>query len=89
MVPALAVADALLDRGALVSFVGTADRAEAELVPAAGYEIDHLRVRGVDRANPLRAAGALALAARAVPAARSALLRRRADVVLAGGGYVA
>ena len=87
--PALAVADALRAKGALVSFLGTADRAEAELVPAAGYEIDHLRVRGVDRSNPLRAAGALALAARAVPAARAVLVRRRANVVLAGGGYVA
>ncbi len=89
MVPALAVADALRDSGAEVSFLGTAERAEAELVPAAGYEIDILRVRGLDRGNPLRAAAALGLAARAVPAARSALRRRGAQVVLGGGGYVA
>ncbi|MDQ2676494.1 MAG: glycosyltransferase [Actinomycetota bacterium] len=87
--PALAVADALRAEGALVSFAGTADRAEATLVPAAGYEIDHLRVRGVDRSNPLRAAGALTLAARAVPAARAILRARDADAVLGGGGYVA
>ncbi len=89
MVPALAVADALRAEGAEPVFLGTADRAEAELVPAAGYEIDFLRVRGVDRRNPLRAAGALALAARAVPAARAALRRRGVDAVLGGGGYVA
>jgi len=88
-VPALAVADALRAKGAEPVFLGTADRAEAELVPAAGYEIDLLRVRGVDRRNPLRAAGALALAARAVPAARAALRRRGVDAVLGGGGYVA
>ena len=87
--PALAVADALRANGALVTFAGTAERAEATLVPEAGYEIDHLRVRGVDRSNPLRAAGALALAARAVPAARTILRDRQADAVLAGGGYVA
>ena len=87
--PALAVADALRAEGALVSFAGTAERAEATLVPDAGYEIDHLRVRGIDRSNPLRAAGALALAARAVPAARSMLRARDADAVLGGGGYVA
>ena len=87
--PALAVADALRASGAEPFFIGTADRAEAELVPAAGYEIDFLRVRGLDRGNPLRAAGALALAARAVPAARAALRRRGADAVLGGGGYVA
>ena len=89
MVPALAVADALRDNGALVTFCGTAERAEATLVPDAGYEIDHLRVRGIDRANPLRAAGALALAARAVPAARGILRAREAHAVLGGGGYVA
>ena len=87
--PALAVADALRADGAEVSFLGTPDRAEAELVPAAGYELDFLRVRGLDRHNPLRAAGALALAARAVPAARAALRRRGAEAVLGGGGYVA
>jgi len=89
VVPALAVADALRDKGALVSFAGTAERAEATLVPEAGYEIDHLRVRGIDRSNPVRAAGALALAARAVPAARGILRAREAQAVLGGGGYVA
>jgi UDP-N-acetylglucosamine--N-acetylmuramyl-(pentapeptide) pyrophosphoryl-undecaprenol N-acetylglucosamine transferase len=89
VVPALAVADALRDRGAEVSFLGTAERAEAELVPAAGYEIDSLRVRGLDRGSPVRAAGALGLAVRAVPAARSILRARGARVVLGAGGYVA
>ena len=88
-VPALAVADALRAEGAVVSFIGTADRSEAELVPAAGYEIDFLRLRGLDRRNPVRAAGALALAARALPGARAILRRRDADGVLGGGGYVA
>ena len=89
MVPALAVADALRASGADVSFIGAAERSEAELVPAAGYEIDFLRVRGLDRRNPLRAVAALGLAARAVPAARTLLRRQGADVVLGGGGYVA
>ena len=87
--PALAVADALRASGAEVSFLGTPDRSEAQLVPDAGYEIDFLSVRGLDRRNPVRAAGALALAARAVPAARTALRKRGARVVLGGGGYVA
>lgn len=46
-------------------------------------------MRGIDRDHPLRAAGALALAAAALPAARRALRRRAADAVLGGGGYVA
>ena len=84
MVPALAVADALRAEGAEVSFLGAADRAEAEVVPAAGYEIDLLRLRGLDRANPVRAAGALRLAAAAVPEARRVLRRRKAGAVLGG-----
>lgn len=89
MVPALAVAAALRDRGARVSFLGTRERAEADLVSAAGYEIDFLRVVGLDRRNPLRAAVAVARAAGAVGSARRLLRRRGADVVLGGGGYVA
>ena len=58
-------------------------------MPAAGYEIDFLRVSGLDRRNPLKAARAAWRAARAVPAARRVLERRRADAVLGGGGYVA
>jgi UDP-N-acetylglucosamine--N-acetylmuramyl-(pentapeptide) pyrophosphoryl-undecaprenol N-acetylglucosamine transferase len=88
-VPALAVADALRAEGAAVTFLGADDRAEAEAVPAAGYEIDLLRVRGLDRGNPYRAIGSLRLAAAALPAARRALRARGADAVLGGGGYVA
>ena len=86
--PALAVADALRASGAEVSFIGARDRLEARLVPDAGYEIDLLDVRGLDRGNPLRALGAAAKAFRAVPAARRVLRERGADVVMGGGGYV-
>jgi UDP-N-acetylglucosamine--N-acetylmuramyl-(pentapeptide) pyrophosphoryl-undecaprenol N-acetylglucosamine transferase len=89
VVPALAVADALRAEGATVSFIGARERPEAELVPAAGYEIDLLDVRGLDRRNPIRAAGAMRLAAAAVPAARGHLREREANGVLGGGGYVA
>jgi UDP-N-acetylglucosamine--N-acetylmuramyl-(pentapeptide) pyrophosphoryl-undecaprenol N-acetylglucosamine transferase len=85
----MAVADELRRRGARVSWLGTRERIEAELVPAAGYEIDFVKVRGIDRRNPLRAARAGFEALGAVGAARSALRRRGADVVMGGGGYVA
>jgi UDP-N-acetylglucosamine--N-acetylmuramyl-(pentapeptide) pyrophosphoryl-undecaprenol N-acetylglucosamine transferase len=88
-VPALAVADALRDSGAEVSFLGTRERLEAELVPAAGYEIDFLRAEGLDRGAPLKALGAAALAGAAVPVARRALRLRGAEAVMGGGGYVA
>jgi len=85
----MAVAAELRASGAEVSFLGARDRTEAELVPAAGYEIDLLDVRGIDRRNPLRAAVAVGKAIAGVGVARRALRRREADVVLGGGGYVA
>jgi UDP-N-acetylglucosamine--N-acetylmuramyl-(pentapeptide) pyrophosphoryl-undecaprenol N-acetylglucosamine transferase len=88
VVPALAVAGALRDRGAHVEFAG-GERAEAELVPQAGYPFHRLNVVGLDRKNPLRAARAAGLAARAVVQARRLVADTRADVVLGGGGYVA
>jgi UDP-N-acetylglucosamine--N-acetylmuramyl-(pentapeptide) pyrophosphoryl-undecaprenol N-acetylglucosamine transferase len=88
VVPAIAVADALRAEGAVVSFVG-GERAEAELVPAAGYPLDGIRVEGMSRSNPLKAARAMLRAGAALGAARGILKRREADVVLGGGGYVA
>jgi UDP-N-acetylglucosamine--N-acetylmuramyl-(pentapeptide) pyrophosphoryl-undecaprenol N-acetylglucosamine transferase len=85
----MAVAAELRARGAEVSFLGTREKVEAELVPAAGYEIDFLKVRGIDRKNPLRAARAGLEALGAVATARAVLRERGANVVLGGGGYVA
>jgi UDP-N-acetylglucosamine--N-acetylmuramyl-(pentapeptide) pyrophosphoryl-undecaprenol N-acetylglucosamine transferase len=85
----MAVADELRASGAEVSFLGTRERIEAELVPAAGYEIDFVKVRGIDRRNPLKAARAGIEALGAVGEARKALRRRGADVVMGGGGFVA
>jgi UDP-N-acetylglucosamine--N-acetylmuramyl-(pentapeptide) pyrophosphoryl-undecaprenol N-acetylglucosamine transferase len=87
-VPALAVADALRAEGADVSFVG-AGRAEAELVPAAGYQLHKLSVEGLSRSNPLLAVRAVLRAALAFVAARRLLRRLRPDAVMGGGGYVA
>jgi UDP-N-acetylglucosamine--N-acetylmuramyl-(pentapeptide) pyrophosphoryl-undecaprenol N-acetylglucosamine transferase len=88
VVPALAIADALRAEGAEVEFFG-GERAEAELVPAAGYPIHPLRVRGLDRRNPLEALRAVGLALRATLRARRLLRAIGADVVVGGGGYVA
>jgi UDP-N-acetylglucosamine--N-acetylmuramyl-(pentapeptide) pyrophosphoryl-undecaprenol N-acetylglucosamine transferase len=87
-VPALAIAAALRAEGARVVFAG-GERAEAQLVPAAGYELEPLRVEGISRSNPLKAVRAVVRAAGAVGAARRVLARHGADAVLGGGGYVA
>ncbi|HEX6458203.1 MAG TPA: undecaprenyldiphospho-muramoylpentapeptide beta-N-acetylglucosaminyltransferase [Thermoleophilaceae bacterium] len=88
VVPALAVADELRAAGAEVEFVG-GERAEAQLVPAAGYPFHAIQVTGIDRRHLLRAARALVLAALALPRALALLRRIRPGVVIGGGGYVA
>ncbi len=86
--PALAVARVLRAAGAEVSFIG-GDRAEADLVPAAGFVLDRISARGLSRANPWRALGDLARAAKALVEARRLLRSTAPDAVLGGGGYVA
>jgi len=88
VVPALAVAERLKAAGAEVTFVG-GERAEAQLVPAAGFDLRTIRVLGLSRTNPLRAARALGRAAGAVGSATAILRELRPAAVLGGGGYVA
>ena len=58
-------------------------------MPSAGYPFHPLRVAGLDRRNPLKAARALLWAGRATGRARRILRAMDADIVLGGGGYVA
>jgi UDP-N-acetylglucosamine--N-acetylmuramyl-(pentapeptide) pyrophosphoryl-undecaprenol N-acetylglucosamine transferase len=88
VVPALAVADALRFEGARVVFVG-GERAERQLVPAAGYELRILRVQPLPRNRPLMAARAAAIDLAAAGAATRLLDEVRPGVVMGAGGYVA
>ena len=72
-----------------VTFAGSPDRAEAQLVPAAGFELDTFRVSGFPRAASPALARALLQAGTAPAACRRILRQRRPDVVLGGGGFVA
>jgi len=72
-----------------VTFAGSPDRAEARLVPEAGFELDTFRVSGLPR-KPTPALGrAVGQALRAPRACKRILRAREPDVVLGGGGYVA
>jgi UDP-N-acetylglucosamine--N-acetylmuramyl-(pentapeptide) pyrophosphoryl-undecaprenol N-acetylglucosamine transferase len=88
VVPALAVADALRAEGAEVHFVG-GQRAEATLVPEAGYPLHPLRMVPLPRRRPLAAARAVGIDARAVGGALGLLGELRPAAVLGAGGYVA
>ena len=72
-----------------MTFAGSPDRAEARLVPEAGFELDTFRVSGLPR-KPTPALGrAVGQALRAPRACKRILRARKPDVVLGGGGYVA
>jgi UDP-N-acetylglucosamine--N-acetylmuramyl-(pentapeptide) pyrophosphoryl-undecaprenol N-acetylglucosamine transferase len=72
-----------------VTFAGSPDRAEARLVPEAGFELDTFRVSGLPR-KPTPALGrAVGQALRAPRACKRILRAREPAVVLGGGGYVA
>jgi UDP-N-acetylglucosamine--N-acetylmuramyl-(pentapeptide) pyrophosphoryl-undecaprenol N-acetylglucosamine transferase len=86
VLPALAVAEALVARGAQVAFASNTD---SRHVREAGFELDVFRVEGFPRKVSVALARALGEAALAVPAAGRILRRRRPEVVLGGGGYVA
>jgi UDP-N-acetylglucosamine--N-acetylmuramyl-(pentapeptide) pyrophosphoryl-undecaprenol N-acetylglucosamine transferase len=87
--PALAVGEALRDRGVRVTFAGTPDRVESRLVPEAGFELDTFRISGLPR-RPSAAQIRAAWRASAAPLHCFRILaRRKPDVVLGGGGFVA
>jgi UDP-N-acetylglucosamine--N-acetylmuramyl-(pentapeptide) pyrophosphoryl-undecaprenol N-acetylglucosamine transferase len=87
--PSLAVAEALEKRGVQVTFAGSPDRIEAQLVPEAGYELDTFRISGFPRRPSLALGRALLLAGRAPRACGRILAKRQPNIVLGGGGYVA
>jgi UDP-N-acetylglucosamine--N-acetylmuramyl-(pentapeptide) pyrophosphoryl-undecaprenol N-acetylglucosamine transferase len=86
--PALAVAKVLRDRGVTVVWMGVPDSMESRLVPANGFPIEWVRVRGIRGKGlgawalaPFRIAGAMLQALR--------ILRRvKPRAVLGAGGYV-
>ena len=72
-----------------MTFAGTPDRVESRLVPEAGFELDTFPVSGLPR-TPSAAQLRAAWRASAAPAhCLRILARRRPDVVLGAGGYVA
>ena len=73
----------------LVTFAGSPEHVEARLVPDAGYEFDPFRIAGFPRRPSPALVRALLLAGSAPRACRAILRRRRPDVVLGGGGFVA
>lgn len=85
--PGLAVADKLKKQGWQVSWLGTAARMEANLVPEHGYEINFIDVVGV-RGNGLkRLLKAPFQILKSIFQARKVIKERKVDLVLGMGGF--
>ena len=72
-----------------MTFAGSPDRVESQLVPEAGFELDTFEVSGFPRRLGVGLVRALSQALRAPFACSRILGRRKPDIVLGGGGYVA
>ena len=86
---ALALGEAIRERGEAVLFLGTQHGLEARLVPEAGFDLEQLPSRQVMGRSVLgRLRGGLSILRSVVPA-RRALRRFGADAVVSVGGYAA
>ncbi len=87
--PALAVAEELRERGWKISWLGTQKGMESRVVPANRIEIDWLSVEGMRGKGMLSKLKSGFRLMQACVQARRILIRRRPDVVLGMGGFVA
>ena len=72
-----------------MTFAGSPDRVEARLVPDAGFELDTFPISGLPRRPSAELVRSLLRTGGAVRESRRILQRRRPDVVLGAGSFVA
>jgi len=87
--PGLVVARELLAAGVPVAWIGTNGGLEAKLVPAAGIELDEVRISGVRGKGLMTLLAAPLRILRATIQATGHLRRRQPGAVLSMGGYAA
>ena len=88
--PALSIAETIKrnEPDSEIIFVGTKRGIENKLVPAAGYELHHVDVRGLSRSLSLANIRAFWLAATSPYKAKKLIKKFRPDIVIGTGGYV-
>ncbi len=87
--PALTIAQTIQERyGAEFLFVGSDNGLEMDIVPAAGYQLTTLPVRGFARTLTWKHLVTFALAAKSVVKADALIRQWRPDVIVGTGGYV-
>jgi UDP-N-acetylglucosamine--N-acetylmuramyl-(pentapeptide) pyrophosphoryl-undecaprenol N-acetylglucosamine transferase len=85
-IPALCVADSLVEKGAVVEFVGSQSGIERDLVPNAGYTLHSLSLRGL-AGGPIARARAGILFLKALISCRTLMKEIGPAAVLGVGGY--
>jgi UDP-N-acetylglucosamine--N-acetylmuramyl-(pentapeptide) pyrophosphoryl-undecaprenol N-acetylglucosamine transferase len=88
--PGLALAEALVARGHgrdTIHWVGSAGKLEETAVPAAGFTLDALPGRGLQRRLTVENAEVLVKTSQAFRRARRIMVTRRPEVVVGVGGY--
>ncbi len=86
VIPALAVARELRDRGHRVEFIGTQRGVESRLVPQAGFALHLIRIGGLKGIGPL---GKVTSVAQLLLSTAGQLRMKRPAAVFSMGGYVA
>lgn len=89
VIPLLAVADVLRSRGHQALFIGTRAGLESRLAPAHGFDIEYIKIGGLNRVGAAQALKTLAQLPSSVLQARAILRSRHASAVFSLGGYVA
>lgn len=87
--PAISIANALkqIDPHCEVLFIGAEGHMEMERVPAAGYNIEGLKVEGLDRQHLLRNVKVICNLLSSLPKARRIIKNFNPDVAVGVGGY--
>ncbi|MBU2870219.1 undecaprenyldiphospho-muramoylpentapeptide beta-N-acetylglucosaminyltransferase [Colwellia sp. E2M01] len=85
--PGIAVADELKAQGWNIHWLGTADRMEANIVPAHGYDISFLNISGLRGKKLVSMFSVPIKLIRSVQQARRVIKQVKPDVVLGMGGY--
>ena len=87
--PALSVAEHLRDQGIEIVWLGTRKGLEARVVPAAGFQVEWLEIKGLVGTSWIRKAVMPWMLLRAVAQALRIIRRRMPDAVLGMGGFAA
>lgn len=88
--PALAIANTIKqnDPSSEILYVGTEHGIESKLVPKAGYPIEYIEVRGLNRNNPAENFKAIKMAVKSAVRSKEIIKDFKPDIVIGTGGYV-